>query len=153
MKFSALILFLLLPVAIAQTVAVRISVNNTGLTNQTVMQIQAFMDAAASKVKYNRALADQDRIDTEMVEVKEVSAPELPTTADPDHHRVLRGQNRELQSCSVLCSGLPPPCRVSCLSELRQQLCKSVLTFDACPSHFVAFNRTGVLSLVSPPHD
>ena len=144
MKFSALILLLLWPmVAIAQTtVAVRVSVTNTGLTAQQVQQFQDFMDAAATKVKYNnrRALVaddQQDKIDTTMVEVKEVEyAPdELPTEpTDPDlnHHSALRGQqnNRELQSCGQLCAGVPPPCRVSCPSGLRQQqLCKSVLTF------------------------
>ena len=132
MKFSALILLSILPAAIAvDEVAVRIVGND--IPPAQVQVVQAAMEMTAGSIESDlvliagscatppcRALAGQDRIDTKMAEVKEVSAPELPTPADPDHHRALRGQNRELQSCSVLCSGLPPPCRVSCLSRLRQ---------------------------------
>ena len=105
-------------------------------------EIQAISD------EVTRALAGQDGIDTKMVNVEEVIAPELLKPTDPDH-RALRGQNRELPSCTQLCIGLQF-CWVSFLSGLRQQLCKRVLTFDSHPSHFVAFNRTAMVSLVSP---
>lgn len=125
MKFSALILLSFLPVAIAQNISVRLLVD---IPEAMVPAVKAELDKSedgiekqiAEIAENRRALAGQDRIDTEMVKVEEVFATELPTPADPDH-RALRGQNRELPSCTAsLCDGYGgyAICRVSCLPYL-----------------------------------
>ena len=119
MKFSALILLSFLPVAIAQDIAVL--VRGSGIPPNQVPVVQAALDSTEALIVQDltqivgnsRALAGQDRIDTEMVKGKAVFAPVLPTLTDPDH-RALRGQNRELPNCSY-CSFYAPPCSVSCL--------------------------------------
>ena len=111
MKFSALILLSFLPVAIAQDIAVL--VRGSGIPPNQVPVVQAALDSTEALIVQDltqivgnsRALAGQDRIDTEMVKGKAVFAPD----------QALRGQNRELQSCSTKCAGYPPPCGVSCL--------------------------------------
>ena len=133
MKLSALTLLVFLPVAIAAVkvgLKTTIQIKRDSIENATMEDIDSGFYKVEQQVKPDfveieneaneedggRRILGEDRIDTELVKVKGVFAPELSTSTDQGHRALW---------CGYMCDGSPPgyPCYVSCLSGLRHQLC------------------------------